>query len=316
MSKQMMRAIRVHQLGGPEQLKFEESPRPEPQAGEVLVRIYTTGVLPIEWKTRQGLIPYFKPELPYIPGSAFAGVIEELGPGVTGWEIGQEVFGKSTSGAYAEYATAASETIALKPASLSFEEAAAISGGATTAWDLLFDREHLQAGQRVLILGGAGGVGSFAVQFARWKGAEVAATASAANLDFVRSLGAETVIDYRATTLESRLHNLDLVFDTVGGQALETAWPVVKRGGALISIASQPSPEKAQELGIRAFFFVGSPPTAERFQAIARLMDEGHARATIARTFPLQEASLAHELSQHGHGRGRIVLRIAESTEK
>jgi NADPH:quinone reductase-like Zn-dependent oxidoreductase len=267
MPKRVMQAIRVHQYGGSEQLKLEQIPCPEPQLGEVLVRVHATGVLPVEWKIRQGLFHAFQPAtFPYIPGSAFAGVVEEVGPGVITFQKGQAVFGRSNAGTYAEYTTASVETIALKPESLSFEEAATISGGATTAWEALFDRGELQAGQRVLILGAAGGVGSFAVQLARWKGAQVIGTTGPANVDFVRSLGAETVVDYTSTPVE---------------------------------------------LVVRALFLSGGRPSSEGLQTIAQLIDEGQVKVTLARIFPLREASLAHELSQSGHGRGRIVLHIA-----
>src|SRR5712691_8395620 len=312
MSKRMIEAIRVHQYGGTEQLKLEQLPCPEPQTGEVLVRVYATGVLPIEWKIRQGAFHAFNPAtFPYTPGSAFAGVVEEIGPLITTWKIGQAVFGRSTRGTYAEYTTVSIETSALKPASLSFDEAATISGGATTAWEALFDHGGLQAGQRVLILGAAGGVGSFAVQLARWKGAQVIGTTGPANVDFVRSLGAETVVDYTATPVEQVVHDVDLVVDTVGGQTLESVWPLIKRGGTLVSTAGMPSQEKAHELGIRALFLSGGRPSSERLQTIAQLIDEGRVKVTLGRIFPLREASLAHELSQSGHGRGRIVLHIA-----
>ncbi len=274
----------MYQYGGPEQLKLEQIPCPEPQPGEVLVRVHATAVLPVEWKIRQGAFRAFQPAaFPYIPGSAFSGIVEEVGPGVTTFRSGQAVFGRSSQGTYAEYTTASAEAIALKPESLGFAEAATISGGATTAWEALFDRGGLQAGQRVLILGAAGGVGSFAVQLARWKGAQVIGTTGTANMDFVRSLGAEVVIDYTST-----------------------------RGGTLISTAGQPSQEKARAIGIRALFFTGSRPSSERLQAIAQLIDEGQLKVTLGRIFPLREASLAHALSQSGHGRGRIVLHIAD----
>ncbi len=313
MSKRIIQAIRVYQYGGPEQLKLEQIPCPEPQPGEVLVRVHATAVLPVEWKIRQGAFHAFQPAaFPYIPGSAFAGIVDEVGPGVTTFRSGQAVFGRSSQGTYAEYTTASAETIALKPASLGFAEAAAISGGATTAWEALFDRGGLQAGQRVLILGAAGGVGAFAVQLARRKGAQVIGTTGTANVDFVRSLGAEVVVNYTSTALEQVIRDVDLVVDAVGGQALESAWPVVKRGGTLISTAGQPSQEKARERGIRALFFTGSRPSNERLQAIAQLIDEGQLKVTLGRIFPLREANLAHALSQSGHGRGRIVLHIAD----
>ncbi len=315
MVKQGIQAIRVHQYGGPEQLKLEQISCPEPQAGEVLVRVHAAGVLPAEWKVRQGLFKDFLPiSFPYIPGSAFAGVVEEVGSDVTAFQKGQAVFGRSNNGTYAEYTTVSVETLAPKPESLSFIEAATISGGATVAWTALFENGALQAGQRVLIHGAAGGVGSFAVQFARWKGARVVGTAGVANVEFVRSLGAETVIDYTSTPFEQVVHDVDLVLDTVGGETLQRSMYVVKRGGTLVSLLGQPSQEKAQELGIRAMKNTAALPfpSSDLLQTIAQLIDEGQVKATIARIFPLHEAGLAHELSQTGHGRGRIVLRIAD----
>jgi len=317
-----MQAIRVHQYGGPEVLKLEQIPCPEPQAGEVLIRVHSAGVLPAEWKIRQGFFKAFRPAIfPFIPGSAVAGIVEEVGPGVTTWKIGQAVFGRSTNGAYAEYTTTAvappalgPETfslLALKPETLSFDEAATISGGATIAWTALFGDGALQAGQRVLIHGAAGGVGSFAVQFARWKGAQVIGTTSKANMDFVRSLGAETVLDYTSTPFEQVVHDVDLVLDTIGGETLRRSLEVVKRGGTLVSLLEQPALELAQERGIRAMKNA-TVPTSELLQTIAQLIDEGHARPTIQRAFALQEVPQAHELSQTGHGRGRIILHIAD----
>lgn len=312
-TQQMMQAIRVHRYGGPEELKLEQVPRPEPGAGEVLVRVYVTNVLPIEWKVRQGLMQgYFPVAFPYIPGNTFAGVIEQVGPSVTDWKVGQEVFGKSSRGSYAEYTTASQEAIALKPPALAFEEVVPILGGATTAWEALFERGELQPDQRVLILGASGGVGSFAVQLAKWKRAEVVGTTSTVNTEYVRELGADQVVDYTTTTVEQAVRDVDLVVDTVGGQAGEGAWPVIKRGGSFVSIVGMPSQEKAQESGIRALFFSAKPTTTERLQLIARLIDSGQIKATPARAFPLHEANDAQESSQSGHGRGRIVLRVQE----
>ncbi|MBO0777629.1 MAG: NADP-dependent oxidoreductase [Ktedonobacteraceae bacterium] len=314
MVRHNIQAIRVYQYGGPEQLKLEQIPCPEPQANEVLVRVHATGVLPADWKFRQGFFQAMIPtSLPYIPGSAFAGVVEEVGPGVTTLQPGQAVFGRSNNGAYAEYTTASIETLALKPEGLSFDEAASISGGATTAWIGLFDNGALQPGQRVLIHAAAGGVGSFAVQFARLKGAQVIGTTSTANLDFVRSLGAKTVIDYTTISFEQVVHDVDLVLDTIGGDTLQRSMNVVKRGGTLVSLLEPPSQEAAQARGIRAMKAAAALPfpSSSLLQTIAGLIDQGHVKVAIARTFPLHEARLAHELSQTGHGRGRIILHIA-----
>lgn len=314
MTQQTMRAIRVHRYGGPEQLQLEEIPRPVAQEGEVLVHVHAAGVLPAEWKLRQGLFARFRPvSFPYIPGSALAGIVEEVGAGVTQFQVGQAVFGRTPSGVYAEYAPAPADTLALKPAMLSFDEAATISGGATTAWVALFENGALQAGQRVLIHGAAGGVGSYAIRLAKWKGAYVIGTASPDNVAFVRSLDADEVLDYTAEPFEHRVHDVDLVLDTQGGETLERSLDVVAHGGMVVSLLGQPPQEQARERGIRAMgVTVPSPfPTTALLQAIAQLLEEGQLKAIVSTSFPLHEARQAHELSQMGHGRGRIVLHIA-----
>jgi NADPH:quinone reductase-like Zn-dependent oxidoreductase len=315
MSEQLMQAIRVHQYGGPEQLKFERIPIPALPPDQVLIRVRAAGVLPIEWKIRQGLFRAFMPTaFPSIPGSSFSGIVEEVGSLVTGLQRGQAVFGRSSQGTYAEYTLASPETIALKPEPLSFDEAATISGGATTAWNALFKNGELQAGQRVLIHGAAGGVGSFAVQLAHWKGVHVIGTASTANLDFVRSLGAEHVIDYTAARFEQVAHDVDLMLDTIGGETLQRSVAVLKPGGTLVSLLEQPSQEQACERGIRLMKHTAEQPfpSTNLLQTIAQLIAEGEIKAVIASLLPLREASHAHELSQSGHGRGRIVLHMDE----
>jgi len=311
MSTQTIQAIRVHQYGGTEELRLEQIERPAPQADEVLVRVHAAGVNPIDWKLRQGFLKDFYPTpSPYIPGRDLAGVVEDVGPGVTAFQKGQAVFGQSAHGTYTEYTPASINTLALKPKTSSFDEAAAIPVGATTAWQGLFDHGGLQAGQRVLIQGAAGGVGLFAVQFARRKGAYVIGTTSTANVDFVRSLGAHEVIDYTSTVLEDAVRDVDLVFNTVGGKTLESSLYVVKRGGTLVSIAGPPPQEKAQELGVRVVTF-SARVSSELLRTFAQLIDEGQIKVVVAKTFPLSEAARAHELSQQGHGHGRIVLHIA-----
>src|SRR5215472_8478444 len=219
MSTPTMRVIHVYRYGGPEQLKLEEKPRPEPSPGEVLLRVHAAGVNPIDWKIRQGLMKDFQPvTFPYTPGIEVAGVVEAVGPGVTAFQIGQAVIGRCASGAYAEYLTISAEAVALKPQSLRFAEAASVPVGLMTAWRALFEHGGLIAGQRVLIVGAAGGVGLFAVQLAKWKGAQVIGTTSKANLAFVRSLGADTVVDYTTTPVESVIQDVDLVLDGVGGE--------------------------------------------------------------------------------------------------
>ncbi|RFB14937.1 NADP-dependent oxidoreductase [Bacillus sp. HNG] len=306
----MINAIRVYQYGGPEELKYEKILCPEPKEGEVLIRVHSVGVLPVDWKLRQGLFKEIRSiQFPYIPGSAFSGVVEEVGVNVTTYRKGQQVFGRSTMGTYAEYIVVSKESLVLKPPSIHFDDAATISGGAATAWQALIHDGKVKAGQRVLIHGAAGGVGSYAVQFAKWKGAHVIGTASPANTDFVRSLGAETVIDYTSTPFEEVVKDVDLVMDTVGGDTLERSWSVVKSGGTLISLLEQPSLEKAKKHGIKALK-PNRLSSIEDLKEIAQLMEEGIIKAVILKTFPLHEARRAHELSQIGHGRGRIILHI------
>jgi len=311
MVTQTSQAIRIHQYGGPEQLKLEQVQRPEPQQGEVLIRVHAAGVNPVDWKITAGMMKAFLPvQFPYIPGHDIAGVVEEVGPGVTAFQKGQAVFGQSAHGGYAEYITASVATLALKPKTLSFDEAAAIAVGATTAWQGLFDHGGLLAGQRVLVQGAAGGVGLFAVQFARWKGAQVIGTTSTANVDFVRSLGAETVVDYKTTSVEQAVHNVDLVLDTVGSSTLDASLRAVKPGGTLVSIAGQASAEKVRERNVH-FASFGAQVSSELLSTFAQLIDDGQVKVIVGATFPLSEAAQAHELSEKGHGRGRIVLHIA-----
>jgi NADPH:quinone reductase-like Zn-dependent oxidoreductase len=309
-----MQAIRFHYYGGPEQLVLERVPRPEVQPQHVLVRVYAAGVNPIDWKIRsnwQGR--YEASQLPTIPGSDLAGVIQKVGPGVTGLEEGQAVYGTG-SGTYAEYALASANTLAPKPESLTFDEAATVPIGALTAWRTLFDQADLQAGQRILVQGAAGGVGLFAVQFARWKGAHVIGTASASNQDFVRSLGAESVIDYQATPFESVVHDVDVVLDTVGDDVLDRSWQVLRRGGILVSIAARPSHEQAEAHGVR----VPSPGprdparTGVVLRQVSALIESGEVRAQVGQVLPLAQASQAHALSEQRHGRGDIVLHIVD----
>ena len=265
----------------------------------------------MDWKIRAGYLKDYMPTtFPYVPGADLAGVVEKVGPGVNTFQPGQEVFGRGSQGTYTEYAIAPAKMLALKPKMMSFDQAATIPVGATTAWQGLFDHGNLQAGQRVLILGGAGGVGLYAVQFAHWKGAHVIATTSTSNRDFVRSLGADAVIDYTKARVEDEVHDVDLVLDTVGGTALASALPTLKRGGTLITIAGQPDEAKARELDVRTASF-SAQVNSELLSTFAKLIDEGQIKTVVGETYSLSEAGKAHEISQSGHGRGRIILRVA-----
>ncbi len=311
-----MRAIRLHGRGGPEALVYEDAPQPQPGPGEVLVHVYATAIIATELKWD---VTYQTPEgnlnlLP-IPGRDLSGVVEEVGTGVTTLVKGSEVFGMlgySRNGAGAEYAIALPDELAPKPVTLDHVQAAAVPLSALTAWQAFFDQAHLSAGQTVLIHGGAGGVGVFAVQLARWAGAQVIATASVRNRDFLRQLGASEVVDYTATRFEEAAHNVDLVLDTVGGGTLQRSWQVIRTGGMLISIVdSQPPNALVKGDDIRFAYFVVEPNHDELLQ-ISTLIDAGRLRPNIDAVFPLAQARQAYEQAAKGHTRGKIVLRVVD----
>ena len=311
MANETMRAIRFHDYGGPEVLMLDQVERPTPKDGEVLVKVHAAGVNPVDWKIRAGYLKQFMPvQLPFIPGNDLAGTVETLGPSATGFAPGQAVYGNVMGGAYAEYVVVPADKLVSKPGTLSFEQAASVPIGALTARYALVDLADVQAGQTILVHGGAGGVGLFAVQMARAMGAHVIATASAGNLEFVRSLGAETVIDYHATQFETVVRDVDMVLDTIGGEVEARSWQVLKKGGILVSIVGQPSEEQAAKHDVRAAA-VRTAFTGEQLRAINALIEAGKVKPEVGPMFPLADAAKAQTLSQEGHGRGRIVLQIA-----
>jgi NADPH:quinone reductase-like Zn-dependent oxidoreductase len=306
-----MKAIRIHAYGGVENLHYDEVSQPVPQTGEVLVRVHAAGVNPIDWKIREGYLQQvFNYPLPVIVGTDMAGVVEAVGEGVTTLQPGQAVYGvadMTRSGAYAECALGHEWAIAPKPQTLNYVQAASAPIVAMTAWQALFDLGQLQTGQSVLIHGAAGGVGSFAIQFAKIRGLQVIATASAQNLEYVRGLGADQVIDYQSTTFEQVVQNLDMVLDPVGGDTQTRSWNVLKSGGILVSTATVPSPEMSAELGLRGAMMMVQPQAA-LLTEIANLIDSGQVKVNVGKVFPLAEARQAQDLSQQGHTHGKIVL--------
>jgi len=305
-----MNAVRVHAFGGPDVLKMEQTPRPEPGPGEVLIRVHAAGVNPVDWKTREGHTGH---RLPLTPGWDVAGVIESTGGGVKGLNPGDQVYGYfdlTRDGAYADYVAVPAAEVALKPRTLDYTQAAAIPLSALTAWQALFDAGGLRAGQKILVHGAAGGVGSFAVQLAKWKGAYVIGTASLGNLKFVRDLGANEVIDYTRTRFEDIVHDADMVLDTLGGDTQKRSWRVLKKGGILVSLPSRPSEKEAAAHGVRQAYFNVRPNTAQLTE-ITALVDCGKLRPVVESVLPLADARLAQEISQAGHTRGKIVLKVA-----
>lgn len=308
-----MKAVRIHAFGGPEVLKYEDAPRPEPGPGEVLVRVYASGVNPVDWKVREGYLSQFLHHpLPLILGWDLSGTVEALGAGVTEFKIRDEVYSRpdlARNGAYAEYIVVRENEVALKPKSIDHIHSAAIPLAALTAWQALFDAAKLSAGEKVLIHAAAGGVGSFGVQLAKWKGAYVIGTASKHNHEFLRSLGANETIDYNSTRFEDVVRDVDVVLDTMAGETQTRSWKVLRKGGTLVSILTPPSAEEAAAHGVRqAYTFV--QPNPYQLVEIAKLVDTGKLKVVMGTVLPLSEAGKAHQLSQGGHVRGKIVLKV------
>jgi NADPH:quinone reductase-like Zn-dependent oxidoreductase len=301
------KAIRFREYGGSDKLELDTVPTPALNAGEVLIEVHFAGVNPIDWKIRSGYLRDFMPiQLPFTPGIDLSGVVVAVGSDVKGLKRGQAVFGIG-KGTYAQYSAAEEGNLVLKPEGLSFEAAATVPVAALTAWKAVED-SGAGNGLTVVIQGAAGGVGLFAIQFATMKKAKVIGTASEDNLTFVRSLGAEKAVDYRIGSLEEDVRNADIIIDLVGGESLERAYGLLKKGGTLVTIAGQVSEEKAKSHGIKAIAS-GRGPTV-LLKDIAKLLDEKRIHTEVGRIFPLAQAKEAHDLSQTGHGRGRILLKV------
>ena len=314
-----MKAIRIHAYGGPEVLRYEDAPDPVLRDDDVLVRVHAAGVNPVDWKVREGMLKdAIRYELPMIPGWDLSGVVVATGAKAMHFLKGQEVFGRpdiSRDGAYAELVAVREATLAKKPESIDHVTAAGVPLTALTAWQALFDAPegfqgaHLQPGQTVLVHAASGGVGSFAVQMAKDHGARVIGTCSAENVDYVRSLGADEIVDYKKQRFEEIAKDVDAVIDLVGGDTQARSWGVLKKGGILVSIVSRPSAEEAKKHGVRAgYVFV--QPSADELRSIATMIDAGKLRVEVSKVLPLAKAAEAQELSRAGHTRGKIVLRV------
>jgi len=308
-----MKAVCIYSYGGPGVLVYNDAPVPRPQKGEVLVRVHAAGINPVDWKIREGhLKEMLHHTLPLVLGWDMSGVVEVVGSGVIHMRVGDEVFSHpdiSRDGAYAEFIVIKESEVALKPKSIDYIHAAALPLAGLTAWQTLFDAGGLKAGQRVLIHAAAGGVGHLAVQLAKEKGAQVIGTASARNHDFLRKLGAEQIIDYKTVRFEEAVQPVDVVIDTMGGEIQERSWKVLKRGGVLVSIVSPPSAEIATAHGVRQAFVL-TQPNAGQLAEIAKLVDADKLKAIVETIMPLSDATRAQEVSERGHTRGKIVLRV------
>ncbi|MFF4482039.1 NADP-dependent oxidoreductase [Streptomyces sp. NPDC001520] len=315
-----MRAVVQDALGGPEVLRVAEVPRPEPLPTEVLVRVHAAGINPVDWKTRQGGgMAGVLGEPPFTLGWDVSGVVEEVGFGVTTLAPGDEVYGMPwfprQAGGYAEYVTAPSRQFARKPATLSHEEAAAVPLAALTAWQIVVDTAHVTAGQRVLVHAAAGGVGHFAVQFARHLGARVVGTARESRHAWLARLGAAELVDYTEQRFEDAVEDVDVVIDLLGEEHDATgtrSLKVLRKGGLLVAVPGGVAPEvrrAADARGVRTSAFLVEPDGAA-LTTIAGLIDEGEVAVEVEEVFPLEEAGRAHRQGEDGHTRGKLVLRV------
>jgi NADPH:quinone reductase-like Zn-dependent oxidoreductase len=312
----MMKAVVAHEYGAPEVLKFENLPRPEPNENQALVRVIASGVNPADPLTLSGKYAReFGTHLPLIPGYDIAGVVEKTGANVTKLKAGDAVYGYPTfGGGWADYVTVTEGEVAAKPKSLNFAEAAAVPMGALTAWQALVDTAQLQPGQIILVHGGSGGVGSFAIQIAKARGARVIATASTANQDLLKQLGADVAVDYTKTKFEDVAKDVDAVLDPVGKDTLARSYGVVKKGGIVMSLVARPDPTEIKKRGIRGAA-ISVHPDAVDLAEIAHLIDAGKIKPVVTQVLPLSEAIAAQRQAATHHTRGKVVLRIADEPQ-
>jgi NADPH:quinone reductase-like Zn-dependent oxidoreductase len=306
-----MKAIVVHQFGGPEVLKYEDAPRPEPKEDEILIRTMAAGVNPVDAFIRAGR--FGKGNLPYTPGMEVAGIVEKTGAKITRFKPGDKVYAHlgHGDGGYAEFSLAKENEVAIKPKTISFEQAAAVPLAATTAWQALIDTAGLKSGQTVLIHGGSGGVGHFAVQIAKARGAKVIATASTENQDLLKQLGVDQAIDYKKTRFEDVVKDVDVVLEATRSDSMARSYGVVKKGGFIVSITGEPDQAELEKHGLRGSS-MGVHPDAHVLEELARLIDSKKIVVVVSQVFPLAEASKAHEQIETRHTRGKIVLKVAD----
>jgi len=312
-----MKAVRIEGYGNEEVMALAEVERPTPGDNELLVKVRAAAVNPVDWKIRDGLGELFGLKPPLILGCEVAGTVEAVGSrgssrtGVSDFVAGDEVYGylSAHSGGYAEYVAAPASEFVRKPKHINFDTAASVPVAALTAWQGIFDHGELASGQRILITGASGAVGSMAVQLAKNKGAYVIGTGSGRNKEFVRQLGADEFIDYKNAKFEDKVSGLDVVFDTVGGDTQERAFQTLKRAGVLVSTVSPTSAEKSKEFGVTVAMVV-MMAKGDQLAKINRLVESGKLKVRVATVLPLTEVKKAHQLSSSGHADGKIILRL------
>jgi alcohol dehydrogenase len=315
-----MKSAQIKSYGGSEVVEINQStPAPnDPSAGKVLVRIKAAGVNPADWKVREGYFQQMIPlQFPSTLGMDFSGIIEKVGEGVSDFEYNDEVYGQASvtrggSGAFAEMALANADSIAHKLKTLSHEEAAGLPLVGVSAWQALVETIELSSGQKILIHGGAGGIGSIAIQLAKHLGAYTATTVSTNDKKFAKGIGADEVIDYKTQNFEDvLLHDYDAVFDTVGGETYTRSFKILKRGGIIVSMLEQPNQELMDRFGVKATHQF-TQVNRERLTKLAQWVDQNNIRVNVDRTFPLDEAGKALDYQRDVHPRGKVVLQVSK----
>jgi NADPH:quinone reductase-like Zn-dependent oxidoreductase len=308
-----MKAIRIHHFGGPEVLQIDDTLIPTEPKDALLVRVFAAGLNPVDHKTREGKFPPVgDQQLPATLGRDISGVVHGTGSDVRNFRAGETIYAMlgPDRGGFAEYVIVKAEEAAPKPVCLNHLEAAAVPLAALTAWQGLFDHGRLAAGQTVLIHGGAGGVGHFAIQFARQRGARVMTTVSGGDREFVQALGADVAIDYHTQRFEDQARNVDLVLDLIGGETQARSWPVLRPGGMLVSTLGEPPQTMARDHHVRGIGYMAKPD-GRQLREITELIDAGEVAPIVSAAYPWQDIADAQQYQQQGHARGKVVLELA-----
>jgi alcohol dehydrogenase len=314
-----MRAAQITAYGGKDTLQIAtDAPKPKAEAGQLVIEIRAAGVNPFDWKVREGYMQKVADlQFPAILGGDFAGIVAEIGEGVHGFALGDEVYGQagalSGQGSYAEFTLVKADSVAVKPTSIDMIAAATLPLAGVSAYQALVEHAELKAGQKILIHGGAGGIGSFAIQLAKYVGAQVATTAKASAAAFVKSLGADQVIDYEAQQFAALLHDFDVVYDTIGDDTFTKSFKVLRPGGIIVSMVAQPDEALQEQYHVRV---VGqfTRVTNQRLTELAKLVDSGTLKPHIDKVFPLEQAAEALAYLQEGKQRGKVVLNVTATS--
>ena len=313
-----MKAVQINTYGGSDVVEInQDAPKPTPQKGQILVEVHASSINPIDWKIREGYMKdYFPLKFPIPMGRDFSGVVIEIGEGVTEFKTGDEVFGQASvlnggSGAFAQFASANTTNIAYKPKRVDHIQSAALPLVGASAVQALEEHIKLQSGRKIVIHGGAGGIGSFAIQLAKATGAYVATTVSTKDMDFVKELGAGEVIDYKNENFEEKIKDFDAVFDTVGGDTIEKSFQVLKKDGVLVTMAGMPDQKLAEKHSVTAIG-QGTKTNTEHLNRVRELVDSGKVKVQIDKVFPLDQIKEAFDYQKRQHPRGKVVIKVKD----